>query len=74
MPNQRTIVDLPPELVREVDDLARGKLKISRNEAVRRGLRLLLEKESNVSADAFGLWKPYRLTRKKLIDALRNRW
>jgi metal-responsive CopG/Arc/MetJ family transcriptional regulator len=74
MPNQRTIVYLPPELVREVDELARGKLKISRNEAMRRGLRLLLEKESSVSANAFGLWKPARRTRKQLIDALRNRW
>ena len=74
MRNQRTIVDLPPELIREVDELARGKLKISRNEAMRRGLRLLLEHESSVSADAFGLWKPFKVSRKDLLGRLRNHW
>ncbi len=69
----RTIVDIPADLTREVDRLCRS-LNISRAEAVRRGLSLLVEKEANVRATAFGLWQGAGKSREELVGALRANW
>lgn len=69
----RTIVDIPTGLTREVDRLCRS-LNISRAEAVRRGLSLLVAKETNVKATAFGLWQSAGKSREELVAALRDNW
>jgi metal-responsive CopG/Arc/MetJ family transcriptional regulator len=52
----RTIIDVPDDQLREVDNLCR-LLGISRAEAVRRALHDFLRHNGDVNPDAFGLWK-----------------
>lgn len=58
----RTIVDIPPAQMLEVDRLCR-QLGISRAEAVRRALAEFLKGKAEVSTEGFGLWKPARLAK-----------
>ena len=51
----RTIIDIPDPQLREIDELCR-LLGISRAEAVRRALRDFSQRNTDVRADAFGLW------------------
>ena len=50
----RTIIDIPEAQLREVDRLCEA-LKISRAEAVRRGLTAFIRQYRAVRADRFGL-------------------
>ncbi len=51
----RTIVDIPPEQMRAVDQLCK-RFAISRAEAVRRALAEYLTAQTEVRQDGFGLW------------------
>jgi len=52
----RTIIDVPDDQLREVDNLCR-LLGISRAEAVRRALDSFVRQNGDVKTDGFGLWK-----------------
>ena len=52
----RTIVDLPLEQLQQLDELCRRE-EVSRAEAVRRAVTLLLNSEAASPEQAFGLWK-----------------
>jgi metal-responsive CopG/Arc/MetJ family transcriptional regulator len=54
----RTIIDIPAEQLRAVDDLCRA-LAISRAEAVRRGLAEFLRQHTAAHAGSFGLWQAH---------------
>jgi hypothetical protein len=51
----RTIIDLPPSQLRDLDALCRT-LAISRAEAVRRAIHAFLIKPANDDSRCFGLW------------------
>jgi len=51
----RTIVDLPPALLRDADALCLC-LGVSRAELVRRALQQFLQGQPQLSVDGFGLW------------------
>lgn len=51
----RTIIDIPDSQLREVDRLCKS-LRISRAEAVRRGLGAFVEQHAEVATRGFGLW------------------
>ncbi|HJU40347.1 MAG TPA: ribbon-helix-helix protein, CopG family [Tahibacter sp.] len=68
----RTIIDIPDAQLREVDRLCE-RLNISRAEAVRRGLRVLVEQHSDVATHGFGLWKDAALQRTELVPGTRSR-
>lgn len=51
----RTIVDIPAELLADVDPLCTA-LRISRAEAVRRGLLEFVRVHRDASEDGFALW------------------
>ena len=70
----RTIVDLPSEQLRGLEQwcLRDG---ISRAEAIRRALaRMLAELPSSNRADAFGAWQGKKLDSAKFIRTLRQEW
>jgi metal-responsive CopG/Arc/MetJ family transcriptional regulator len=52
----RTIIDLPPEQLQQLAELCR-RHELSRAEAVRRAVAMLLAEESQTQQEAFGLWK-----------------
>lgn len=56
----RTIIDLPSDQIEALDRLCE-KDQISRAEAIRRAVALLVRRNSTASAAAFGLWRnrPY---------------
>jgi len=56
----RTIIDLPAEQIEALDRLCE-KDQISRAEAIRRAVALLVRHNVSASAAAFGLWRdrPY---------------
>lgn len=51
----RTIIDIPEDQLREIDELCK-LLGISRAEAVRRALRDFAQRNGDVKTEAFGLW------------------
>ena len=51
----RTIIDLPPSQMRDLDALC-ASLGISRAEAVRRAVQAFLLKSSEGDARCFGMW------------------
>jgi metal-responsive CopG/Arc/MetJ family transcriptional regulator len=51
----RTIIDIPEDLLREIDALCK-LLGISRAEATRRALRDYAQRNGHVKTEAFGLW------------------
>ena len=70
----RTIVDIPEDLLRQVDLLAERE-QISRAEAVRRAMSEYLAKRSASRPDAaFGIWKSKRIDALDYEDSLRREW
>jgi len=70
----RTIIDIPPHIIDQIDALARQE-KISRAEAVRRAMAEYLEKRGRVRPDAaFGIWKSRGIDPLAYEDALRGEW
>jgi Spy/CpxP family protein refolding chaperone len=54
--HMRTIIDIPPEQSQQLAELCRQQ-RLSRAEAVRRAIALLLASQPQSAGDAFGLWK-----------------
>lgn len=72
-PSMRTIVDLPPAQLQQLDEICRREA-LSRAEAVRRAVSLFV-KEHGVSPDAaFGLWKGRGREGISYQQALRDEW
>ena len=70
----RAIIDIPENLLAEVDSLAKRE-KISRAEAVRRAMAEYLAKRSSTRSDAaFGIWKSKRIDALDYEDSVRGEW
>ena len=69
----RTIVDIPSEQLQQLTELCRRE-DLSRAEAVRRAIALLLEKQSGQPDSAFGLWKGRGTDGVTYQRALRDEW
>lgn len=70
----RTIVDLPEEQVQALAELC-DREQISRAEAVRRALSIMLNDEKlKKREDAFGGWQTKKVDSRKLVDGLREEW
>jgi metal-responsive CopG/Arc/MetJ family transcriptional regulator len=70
----RTIVDIPEDVLKELDDLARRD-DVSRAEAVRRAMAEYLEKRRSSRGDAaFGIWKSKKIDALQYEDELRGEW
>lgn len=70
----RTIVDIPSDLLNEVDALAKRE-KISRAEAVRLALAEYLGRRGASRPDAaFGIWKSKKVDPLDYEDSLREEW
>jgi len=72
--HMRTIIDIPPNMLEEIDEVAKRE-KISRAEAVRRAMTEFLHKRSRRKPNAaFGIWKSKNIDALHYEDALRNEW
>ena len=70
----RTIIDVPNNLIDQIDALAQRE-KISRAEAVRRAVAEYLEKRAHHRSDAgFGIWKNRKIDPLAYEDELRKEW
>ena len=70
----RTIIDIPPKILQEIDELAKRE-KISRAEAVRRAMAEFVEKRANRKPNAaFGIWKSRKIDALDYEDTLRDEW
>ncbi len=73
----RTIVDLPEELVAQLDAL-RQKKRLSRAELIRRAVRLYLKQagqpDPKQGDKAFGLWRTRQTDGLAYEDAIRQEW
>lgn len=69
----RTIIDIPDEQLREVDRICHA-LKISRAEAVRRGLAEFVRQNQTVQEDGFGLWRGGSVEARQVLERLRTQW
>ena len=70
----RTIVDIPENVLNELDELARRE-DISRAEAVRRAMAEYLEsRRRSVGDAAFGIWKSKKIDALTYEDELRGEW
>jgi metal-responsive CopG/Arc/MetJ family transcriptional regulator len=70
----RTTIDIPKQILDEIDTLAKRE-KISRAEAIRRGIAEYLEKRSRLKPNAaFGIWKSRSIDPVEYEDALRREW
>jgi len=69
----RTIVDIPDPQLREIDRVRRA-LRISRAEAVRRGLAAFLAQHQAVEANGYGLWRDGGVHARGLAEAIRAKW
>lgn len=69
----RTIVDIPDEQLRQLAELCRRE-DLSRSEAVRRAIALLLAAQASRPDDAFGLWKGRGTDGVTYQRALRDEW
>jgi len=70
----RTIVDLRPDQIKRLGQLCE-QTKISRAEAVRRGVDLVIEQEGKPAREsAFGLWKHKRFNARQRVERLRAEW
>lgn len=70
----RTIIDLPEE---QVSALARwcDERKISRAEAIRRALAVMLTNQQQVGrVQAFGAWKRKDMDSRSFVENLRKEW
>ena len=74
MSNMRTIIDLPEPHLKALNGLC-ARENISRAEAVRRAVALMLQDAAVTDKDAsFGAWKRGKRDSRKLVDALRDEW
>lgn len=70
----RTIIDIPPHILTEIDDLAKRE-SISRAEAVRRAMMEYVEKRARRKPNAaFGIWKSKKVDSLDYEDELRDEW
>ena len=70
----RTIIDIPQQIIDELDNLARQE-GISRAEAVRRAMTEFLQKRPRSKPDAaFGIWKTRKIDPLAYEDTLREEW
>jgi len=70
----RTIVDLRPDQVKRLGQLC-AQARISRAEAVRRGVDLLILQEAKPAGEnAFGLWKHKRFNARQRVERQRAEW
>ncbi len=69
----RTIVDIPDEQLQQLAELCRRE-DLSRAEAVRRAIALLLEGQPKQPHDAFGLWKERGADGVSYQQMLRHEW
>jgi metal-responsive CopG/Arc/MetJ family transcriptional regulator len=70
----RTLVDIPQNLLEEIDSLAKRE-DISRAEAVRRAIAdYVAAKSPSRPGAAFGIWKSKRIDALDYEDSLRGEW
>ncbi len=69
----RTIIDLPIEQIQQLTELCR-RHEMSRAEAVRRAVAMLLAEESQTPQEAFGLWKDRGVDGVSYQQSLRDEW
>ena len=69
----RTIIDIPDKQLREIDRVCLA-LKISRAEAVRRGIAAFLERNQAVEENGYGLWRESKVEAKDLLESIRAKW
>ena len=72
--NMRTLVDIPDNLLSEIDKLAKRE-KISRAEAVRRAMSEYVATHRASRPDAaFGIWKSKHVDALDYEDSIRGEW
>lgn len=70
----RTIIDIPPKILEEIDGLAKRE-KISRAEAVRRAMTEFVASRAHRNPNAaFGIWKSRKIDALDYEDTLRDEW
>jgi metal-responsive CopG/Arc/MetJ family transcriptional regulator len=70
----RTIVDLPQEQLSALARLCEQQ-NISRAEAVRRAVGLLIKETAEAKPDVgFGIWKHKKADSRKIVEKLRSEW
>jgi metal-responsive CopG/Arc/MetJ family transcriptional regulator len=69
----RTIVDIPSEQLQQLAELCERE-DLSRAEAVRRAIALLLEQQARTPDEAFGLWKDRGTDGVAYQQARRGEW
>ena len=69
----RTIIDIPDEQLREINRVCRA-LKISRAEAVRRGVNAFLEHNQTVEENGYGLWRGAETEARGLLATIQAKW
>jgi len=69
----RTIIDIPDEQLREINRVCRA-LKISRAEAVRRGVHAFLEHNQTVEENGYGLWRGVETEARRLLATIQAKW
>jgi len=72
--NMRTIVDIPEELLRPLDELRTAENR-SRASVIREALSEYLKNKPSCSmSEAFGLWKTRKVDSLKYQEDLRSEW
>ena len=69
----RTIIDVPPEQLDALDDVCRRD-GISRAEAIRRAVALLLKQRGGAPEQAFGIWRERKTDGLTYERRLRDEW
>ena len=69
----RTIIEIPNEQLQQLVELCRRE-ELSRAEAIRRAITLLLDAEGQHPAQAFGLWKDRGTEGVQYQQTLRKEW
>ncbi len=69
----RTIIDVPADQLDALDDVCRRD-HISRAEAIRRAVALLLRQRGGAPEQAFGLWRDRRTDGLAYERSLRDEW
>jgi metal-responsive CopG/Arc/MetJ family transcriptional regulator len=69
----RTIIDIPNEQLQQLAELCRRE-ELSRSEAIRRAIALLLNTEAQHPDQAFGLWKDRGAEGVEYQQTLRKEW
>lgn len=72
--HMRTLVDIPEDLLRQIDDLAKRE-EISRAEAVRRAMTEYVANRARPRPDAaYGIWKSRGIDALDYEDSVRGDW